>query len=91
MVLKATFHLDSRKPSSSFVIDQIKTHKAKQSQSNEINNIANILRDFMSELSAQQDVSDLLFVIFIKNIVGNRCQSNPACSNNKAPLVLLVD
>ena len=49
---------------------------------------ANILLDFMSEMSAQQDVSDLLFVIFIKNILGNRCQSNPACSNNKAPLVL---
>ena len=53
-----------------------------------INIANNILRDFMSELSAQQDVSDLLFVIFIKNILGNRCQSNPACLNNMAPLVL---
>ena len=43
---------------------------------------------FCLETSAQQDVSDLLFVIFIKNIFGNRCQSNTACSNNKAPLVL---
>ena len=53
-----------------------------------IANCNNILRDFMSELSAQQDVSDLLFVILIKNILGNRCQSNPGCSYNMAPLVL---